>query len=381
MSLDQYAFRFYNDDGGEATSTPYAAQNANITWPLDTNIRLRVGISHFGTLSPAGAKYMLFAALSGTNKWFEVAATGAGKIRTSISGGSPNNIPSGGVATTQRLTAPGYSPTPTFVPGRAWDGDSGQDLISIGNNQFTELEWCLQAVSANGAQNGDIYDFRVLRIPSVARRSTGAALAFGARTNSTFPAPAVIVDGDLLFAAFMVGDSASHVAVTPPSGFSLLSGFPLTYDNGTISFARLYLYSKVASGESGDYTFTHAAVNQGTNGLVICYSGQDATPFNPAPNTNTGTGAGPYTVAGITAANNNSMIIYVAANLAGMDTVVGPTGTTPVFSDVYDPGDPGLLFVADGVMAVAGATGDKEISLTASAGWGAALVALEENTA
>lgn len=188
MSLDQYAFRFYNDDGGEATSTPYAAQNANITWPLDTNIRLRIGVSHFGDAAPATSKYMLFAAPSGTNKWFEVAPTGTGKIRLARSGGSPNNIPAGGVATTQRLTAPGYSPTPVFTAGRAWDDESGQDDVAIGNNQFTEMEWCLQAVSANGAQNADVYDFRVARVPGsgapLARITGGVEVAVNANAAS-----------------------------------------------------------------------------------------------------------------------------------------------------------------------------------------------------
>lgn len=92
MSLTQYAFRFYNDDGGEATSTPFAAENANISWPLDTNVVLRLGVTHDGSAAPSTSKYMLFAARVGTEAWFEVSPAGAGKLRVAKSSGSPNNI-------------------------------------------------------------------------------------------------------------------------------------------------------------------------------------------------------------------------------------------------------------------------------------------------
>lgn len=167
MSLDQYGFRFFNDDGGEANATAYAAENTNIQLPLDTNVRLRMGVRNIGAAAPTTSKYMLLAAPTGTSKWFEVSPTGLGKVKVYASGGSPNNIAAGGTPTSQRLSAPPTgSPTGAFVAGRAWDDESGSDDVAIANGQFTEMEWCIRAIAGNGAINGDIYDFRVYRIPS-----------------------------------------------------------------------------------------------------------------------------------------------------------------------------------------------------------------------
>ena len=40
-----------------------------------------------------------------------------------------------------------------------WDDENGTDSIDITVDDYTELEWCLQAQSP--AANGDYFDFRV----------------------------------------------------------------------------------------------------------------------------------------------------------------------------------------------------------------------------
>lgn len=69
------------------------------------------------------------------------------------------NIAAGGEATTARLTAPSGKTTADFVAGRRWDDENGADSIDVTTDDYTEVEWCLQAQSP--AANGDYFDFRV----------------------------------------------------------------------------------------------------------------------------------------------------------------------------------------------------------------------------
>ena len=70
-----------------------------------------------------------------------------------------SNITAGGEATTARLTAPSGKTTGDFVTGRRWDDENGTDTIDLTTDDYTEVEWCLQAQSP--ATNGDYFDFRV----------------------------------------------------------------------------------------------------------------------------------------------------------------------------------------------------------------------------
>lgn len=69
------------------------------------------------------------------------------------------NITAGGEATTARLTAPSGKTTADFVTGRRWDNENGTDTIDITTDDYTEVEWCLQAQSP--AANAEVYQFRV----------------------------------------------------------------------------------------------------------------------------------------------------------------------------------------------------------------------------
>lgn len=71
------------------------------------------------------------------------------------------NLAAGGEATTAQLAAPSGKSTSDFVTGRMWDDENGSDSLDITTDDYTELEWCIKALSANGAANGDVYNFRV----------------------------------------------------------------------------------------------------------------------------------------------------------------------------------------------------------------------------
>lgn len=69
------------------------------------------------------------------------------------------NITAGGEATTAQLTPPSGKTTSDFTTGRMWDDENGTDTIDVVVDDYTELEWSLQAQSP--AVNTDIYQFRV----------------------------------------------------------------------------------------------------------------------------------------------------------------------------------------------------------------------------
>lgn len=72
-----------------------------------------------------------------------------------------SNIAAGGEDTTARLTAPsGKSSVTDFDTGRRWDDENGTDAINITEDDYTELEWALEA-TGNAIDAGD-YDFRVV---------------------------------------------------------------------------------------------------------------------------------------------------------------------------------------------------------------------------
>lgn len=220
------------------------------------------------------------------------------------------------------------------------------------------------------------------RVPSISSAGGGggtssyrslARTTYGSRTNTTITAPAGIVDGDILLFALIMGADPSAPTPTPPAGVSLLSGPSDARDVSAAGFTvTRRLYWKLASSESGDYTFTHATCS--TEGLAICVQGGTGT---PTATTNSGTGS-TTTATGLTTATNNAYVGFIAHNWELYGTASPPTGTTPTFTEEVDASD-SLLYYADGVMATAGATGDKTHTNlnSSSGGWGAFLVTVD----
>lgn len=162
MALELEGFRWVNDDGSESASTFAAAQDTNFSLPLDTPKRLRCIVNSV-TTSPATSKYRLEYKEAAEAVWTEVKVGGGGKITLAAS----SFIAASGENTTARLTAPaGKSSGADFVAGRIWDDESGLDDVALANGKYTEDEFCLQAVSANGAVVSDVYSFRMVYLTS-----------------------------------------------------------------------------------------------------------------------------------------------------------------------------------------------------------------------
>lgn len=70
-----------------------------------------------------------------------------------------SNISASGQSTTAQLTAPSGKSTSDFVTGRMQDDENPADTIDITTDDYTEVEWSLEATSQ--ATNGQMYQFRV----------------------------------------------------------------------------------------------------------------------------------------------------------------------------------------------------------------------------
>jgi hypothetical protein len=71
------------------------------------------------------------------------------------------NITASGENTTAQLTAPSGKTTSDFDAGRIQDDENPTDAIDITSDDYTEVEWCIQATA--NAENAETYQFRVTR--------------------------------------------------------------------------------------------------------------------------------------------------------------------------------------------------------------------------
>ncbi|MEO7958415.1 MAG: hypothetical protein ABIW76_17165, partial [Fibrobacteria bacterium] len=113
-----------------------------------------------GTLATAGASgTMTGTVVSSINAFLTIAL----RPQTApIMMSASSNVTGGGEATTARLTAPsGKSSGSDFQTGRMWDDENGTDALDLTSDKYTELEWSIKALSANGAANAEVYQFRV----------------------------------------------------------------------------------------------------------------------------------------------------------------------------------------------------------------------------
>lgn len=167
MALEQEGFRWRDDNGAEEGSpgaSYLAAQDSNISIGLDTPVRLRTIVNHTSGAAPGASNYRLEYRKvdSPTPQWAAVGIGGSPSSSERVRLVLSSFIASGGENTTAQLIAPAGSPK-SFTAGKIRDDVNGSDSITVGLDQYTELEWCLEAVSANGAQASDVYEFRVTR--------------------------------------------------------------------------------------------------------------------------------------------------------------------------------------------------------------------------
>ena len=204
---------------------------------------------------------------------------------------------------------------------------------------------------------------------------------YASRTNTTVTAPAGISDGDVLIYSLFVGAVGSAPTATAPSGFSAPSGgtWPIQINDGAF-FARIYVWYKIASGESGNYTATHAAGS--SQGSMIAVSGGSSSA--PTATTNSATTGTTSTATGLTTAGNDALVAFLGWDWGvTSNDLTPPSGTTPTFTERIDVAP--LHYLATGVWASSGATGNKSMTNNGSgvpnSPWAAVLLAVEASGA
>jgi hypothetical protein len=210
-----------------------------------------------------------------------------------------------------------------------------------------------------------------------------SSTTWASRTNTTITAPSGITDGDLLLLFHVIG-TGTPPTQTPPAGFTALPGtWPQTITESGYSMAARAWY-KIASGESGNYTVTHiapAGAFGACQGAMVRISGADtSSPFTPSPTVNLQQGLGgseaSTTFTGLTTTVDGTLILLFGWDWADTsNNLTPPTGTTPSFTERMDTT---VSYVATGVLATAGATGNKTMANNAGTGspWGALMVAV-----
>lgn len=203
---------------------------------------------------------------------------------------------------------------------------------------------------------------------AVAFRSVSST-TYTSRTNTTVAAPAGLANNDILVLHIFVGASGTAPTVTPPSGFTAVTGSPKAISDGGFA-ANVYVFWKRASGESGSYTATHSAGS--SQASLRAYSGC-ATSGSPIDASSANSGTGQITTAtGITTTVADTMLLYAANNWEGSGTTP-PSGFTERFDSIIND--------SDKAQASAGATGNvvqnPNGNINSSEPWTAFLIALK----
>lgn len=181
---------------------------------------------------------------------------------------------------------------------------------------------------------------------------------YASRTNTTVTAPSGITNGDILLGVLFTGATTTAPTATPPSGFTAVTGSPLVILDGNGFQGRFAVWAKTASGESGSYQFTHTSCS--SQGVVIRISGANASAtILTATRAYAGGGDSVSTsiASSVTTAVDGSLVLIIGQDWADTSNNLSPpSGTTPTFSEHLDVT---LTHVFSGVLATAGATGNK----------------------
>ena len=181
---------------------------------------------------------------------------------------------------------------------------------------------------------------------------------YATRTNTPITAPSGIADGDKLVIKLLIGGFGAIPAVTPPGGFTEVTGspYPLSVESGGFTL-QAHLYWKDADGESGDYTLLHASAN--TNAWMGRIVG--AAPGPPTVTGATSAGLTP-TAPSITPAGDGAFFAFWASSFNFLGAVTQPAAP-PTFTERLDSGA-SILYVATGEMGAAEPSGDKSVTIT-----------------
>lgn len=135
-----------------------------------------------------------------------------------------------GEATTFQITAPSGKSTSDFAAGEMYDVSNPSNSLNLGSDEYTELEWCIQATS--DAEDGETYDFRVvysdgteLETYSVTPQWTigtagGTETAGVAPVTATFSIPSTTATYDEVYSAGVAPVTATLTSTATTATYS-----------------------------------------------------------------------------------------------------------------------------------------------------------------
>jgi hypothetical protein len=179
---------------------------------------------------------------------------------------------------------------------------------------------------------------------------SGSNTTYASRANTTITAPSGIANNDVMIARIVTAASSEAPDPTAPAGWTQIGS---TIDGTAGGFnleARDYI--KVASGESGNYTWTHSTAS--SQGWIGVFRGVDTTtPQDATATANTAFDTTTTTATGLTTATDGAWLIFIGHDWAGNSNNLSPPSGMTERLDVT------LTYVATQEIATAGATGNR----------------------
>jgi hypothetical protein len=174
---------------------------------------------------------------------------------------------------------------------------------------------------------------------------------YASRTNTTVTAPASIADNDVMIAYIITAAASEAPNPTAPAGWTEIDAAIDVSDTSAFNLeARTYI--KVASGESGDYTWTHSSAS--SQGAIAVFRGVDTTTPQDATSTAANQQSSTRTWTGLTTATNAAWLVAFGSDWADFSAALTPpTGMTERIE--VNP----LIYLATEEIATAGATGNR----------------------
>lgn len=201
---------------------------------------------------------------------------------------------------------------------------------------------------------------------AITHRATSTA---GASTGTTLACtrPTGITADDIIFLDFYI----ETTGLTPAFTNGTWTLIHQTIQTGSATDFEHFRYWSRYAGEGTTFTISWGGTSTWRSAGMLAKIGIStaADPKDGTPTEQIGGASSVSAVApGITTATNNSLVVNHMAHFRGDFTVTPPTGTTPTFTERVEFD---AVYQADGILATAGATGDKTSTIS-SADWSTA---------
>lgn len=182
---------------------------------------------------------------------------------------------------------------------------------------------------------------------------SSSSTTYASRSSLTVTAPTGISNGDLLVAHILWAGNGT--TITPPTGWTQVGSTLTAIESGSTFYLNSGIFKKIASGESGNYTWTPSAT-VATQGKINRYTGASGTINDYSSNWIGGTAGSPGNsnadATGITTTVNGCMLVYESFDWGdNSNNLTPPTSFTERVE--VNP----LIYSADMLQTTAGATG------------------------